>query len=212
MNTLADLTGVPASTISRIESGKLDPTYSMLRRIVQAVGYSLEDQVTESGSDQPIANYLDRLLTSGRDFVTAPIRDLLTTASLAPISKRKGLRRIELEGGLAEVFYQLNQQEQKPIVSSLEAFFGSIAVLQSFIPILYLNDPASVTGFKDATMRSTQIMFLLATTDNVRSVAKSKKTITMVSPEWGLIDALASPGRQPDATLELIGALKEAVA
>ncbi|MDR1184434.1 MAG: helix-turn-helix transcriptional regulator [Coriobacteriales bacterium] len=103
MNSLADLAGVPASTISRIEAGKIEPTYSLLSRIVSAAGFALDSQVQEGGSDQPIAAYLDRLKAKSTPIQTVAARELLAIASLAAIAKRIGVRRFELDRDLKTI-------------------------------------------------------------------------------------------------------------
>jgi hypothetical protein len=47
-------------------------------------------------------------------------------------------------------------------------------------------------------------MFLLPINDRVRAVAAVVDGVSMVSREWALLDSLASPGRQPDATMHLL--------
>jgi transcriptional regulator with XRE-family HTH domain len=44
MAALAVLAGVPTSTISRIESGQIEPTLGMIRRIALGAGYHLHLQ------------------------------------------------------------------------------------------------------------------------------------------------------------------------
>lgn len=53
MSVLAQLAGVSRSTVSRIESGKFEPTFALLRRVVEAGGFGIEarpvtDEVCES--------------------------------------------------------------------------------------------------------------------------------------------------------------------
>ena len=53
MSVLAELAGVSRSTVSRIESGKFEPTFALLRRVVEAGGFGIEarpvtDEVCES--------------------------------------------------------------------------------------------------------------------------------------------------------------------
>jgi hypothetical protein len=101
---------------------------------------------------------------------------------------------------------------QAPIVSSLEAYNKDLQTLQSFFPIVYVNNSETILESKLATMRSSQVMFILPTTDNVRQNARTVRGIDMVAPKWGMLDALASPGRQPDAALEVLALRKGAVA
>jgi len=204
MNELARLVGIPVSTISRIESKKLEPTYSMLLRIVQSAGFSLDSQIKESGSDQPIADYLALLRAKSRSLATASARELLLIAALAPVAKRKGARRIELDGTIEMAVNKLQEQGQRPIVSALEAYIGSIEARLSCISVIYVDDPASIIGFNTATMRSAQVAFVISTTDNVRESTRKGREVLMVDEDWGFLDALSSPGRQPDAALELL--------
>lgn len=41
MSLLAELAGVSRSTVSRIESGKFEPTFALLQRVVEAGGFGL---------------------------------------------------------------------------------------------------------------------------------------------------------------------------
>ena len=49
----AELIGLPASTITRIESGLVEPTYAMLQRIAFGAGFQLTETLSDSGSDLP---------------------------------------------------------------------------------------------------------------------------------------------------------------
>lgn len=204
MTTLAEITGVPTSTISRIESGKLDPTFSMLSRIVAAAGYTLDARLWQAGGDQVFADYLRRI--ADLKIEEQPIKTLLSVASSSPVSKRNGAMRYELDGSLTTLLYNLDIQGQNPVVSSLEAYSGNASDIQSFTPIVYVNNPSEFTDLSTATPHSNRVVFLLPITNNVRSNSRRKSKATMVSSEWGLLDALASPGRQPDAALEVMAA------
>ncbi|MDR1184435.1 MAG: hypothetical protein LBK67_06520 [Coriobacteriales bacterium] len=72
------------------------------------------------------------------------------------------------------------------------------------MPILYADAPETIEGLMPATTRSAQVVFVIPTTDNVRRDTCSVGSTEMVSREWGFLDALASPGRQPDAALEIL--------
>ncbi|GAB4084867.1 hypothetical protein GCM10028784_14970 [Myceligenerans cantabricum] len=47
MSLLADLAGVSRSTVSRIESGKFEPTFALLQRVVEAGGFDLDAEPEE---------------------------------------------------------------------------------------------------------------------------------------------------------------------
>jgi transcriptional regulator with XRE-family HTH domain len=211
MNALADLADVPASTISRIESGRIEPTFSMLTRIATAAGFLLESKVQEARNDQPFAAYLERLRLKGAPIQLGPARELLTVASLALVAQRMGAQRIELDESLEVAVGKMADQGQRPVISALEAYNRSINPVQSFTPVIYINDPTKLKGFKAATARSSQVMFVLPITDNVQRNAGDTEGFTMVSREWGILDALASPGRQPDAALGIIETMRGAL-
>jgi len=207
MNALADLSGVPVSTISRIESGKVEPTWSMMSRIVSAAGFRLDSQLSEAGSDEPFASVLRRLDESGPEERVKLVKRFPAVARLALVAKRTGARRIELAMELGDALAELERQGSHPIVSSLEAFAGEAARAMSFAPIVYVDQPDTVSGFAPVTRTSPLVMFLLPTTNNVEAVTHDVGGVRMVCREWALLDSLATPGRQADITVHLLDSL-----
>ena len=201
MNTAAALVGVPVSTISRIESGKIDPTLSMLGRIATGLGFALTPAVAEAGSDAPFAAILREL----QDTVGAQRRRVVSrlpsVAALAPVAQRVGVVRAGFETGLPEALSRMREEGQNPVVSSLEAFASDLSRARSFAPVVYVDDPNTVVSLSKATVASPQVMLLLPTTENVRAFTRETAQGAMVAREWGLLDALASPGRQADVAL-----------
>ena len=181
----------------------------MLSRIAQSAGFSFDSFLNEGGSDQPIAAYLEKLKSHNRSFMEAPIKELLTIAALAQIAKRRGMHRVELTKSLHLIVDKLENQSQKPVVSALEAYYGSIDLLRSFVPILYIEKPVEMEDIPPATNRSAQVALIVPTTDNVRRNTREIKGVRMVTASWGFLDALASPGRQPDAAIALFYAANE---
>jgi len=204
MNTLADISGVPVSTISRIESGKVDPTWSMMTRILAAAGYELELTLADSGTDEPFAGIIRRLHNASHGERSKIVRRFPMVAQLAPVSRRAGVRRVELGMTLGEAITNLEKQGRSPVVSSLEAYVDDGSRVRSFAQVVYVDDPASVTGFAPVTRTSPNVMFLLPITRNVRAATRPVGSVVMVSREWALLDSLASPGRQTDFSMYLI--------
>lgn len=207
MNAVAALAGVPVSTISRIESGKIDPTLSMLDRIAAAIGYTLAPAVTESGSDEPFAAALRELDAADPDDRRGLIVRLPIVAALAPVARRTGAARVDLDRGLHEALVDLRHESQDPVLSSLEAFATDLRAARSFTPVIYVNDPSTVTAVASASASSRQVAMLLPTTDNVRRFTRTIAEGVLVTREWGLLDALASPGRQSDVARPLLDLL-----
>ena len=206
---LADLAGVPTSTISRIEAGLVEPTIAMLMRIANSVGYSAELMLSDSGSDASYTNFLTQLEAADTKKKARLIRRMPTVAELSPVTKRLGLRRVELSDNLESTIAMLAQQGQSPTISSLEAYVQDYKEKRSFYPVIYVEEPLSVSGLNNATKTSPSICFLLPATDGVKSWERTVDGVGMVSKEWGLLDALASPGRQADVAMTLVDVLQK---
>lgn len=205
MNALADVSGVPVSTISRIESGRVEPTWAMMARLLAAAGFRLDTTLTETGSDEPFAGILRNLVDAPLAKRAGIVRRFPIIARLSPVARRTGARRVELGVDLGAAVDALVRQGQMPVVSSLEAYLGDPNQVRSFSPVVYVDNPADVTGFTDPVVTSPVVMFLLPSTDNVRGVSYGiGNGVGLVNKEWALLDSLASPGRQPDATLYLV--------
>lgn len=207
MNTLSDVSGVPVSTISRIESGRVEPTWSMMDRILTAAGFLFDPRLIESGTDEPFAGILRRLKEAYPHERARIIGRFPSVARLSQVARRTGCRRVQLETGLNDALTCLSGQGQDPVVSSLEAFARDVSETRSFFPVVYVDHPDRVDGFSEATRMSPQVMFVLPITPNVEAVRRDADGIAMVSREWGLLDSLASPGRQPDVTMNLLSDL-----
>ncbi|MDR1266426.1 MAG: helix-turn-helix domain-containing protein [Propionibacteriaceae bacterium] len=203
MAALADLARVPTSTVSRIESGRIEPTVAMLARLLGAAGFRFEPTLAESGGDQPLADVLERLESAAAAERARWLNRLPAVASVAPVARRTGARRVAVPGDLATAIGRLRDQGQNPIVSGVEAWLESIDPVRSFIPLVCVDDPARAEGFGAAGRGARQVMLLLATTANVRRWTRTDTPVPMTARLWGLLDAMASPGRQGDIAREL---------
>jgi len=207
MNTLADLAGVPVSTISRIESGAIDPTWTMVQRIMESAGFEINQTITESGSDEPIASIIRRLDQAPEKDRARIIGRFMAVSQLALVARRRGVRRVELSKPLNEVLNDLKAKGQDPVVSSLEGYAGDASERCGFFPVVYINSPRDAEGFSGVNPSTPSVMFLLRTTNNVRAATVRAGDIHVVRREWALLDSLASPGRQPDISMSLINHL-----
>jgi transcriptional regulator with XRE-family HTH domain len=212
MAALADLAGVPTSTVSRIEAGKTEPTVSMLARLMAAAGFRFEPTLAEAGSDQPLAEALERLESADAGQRARLFERLPSVASVSPVARRHGARRVAVPDDLANAVARLRRQGQNPVVSGMEAAAESLDPARSFIPVVYVDDPARVEDFDPAGPGAYQVMLLLPTTANVRRWTRDGAATPMVTREWGLLDAMASPGRQGDIAREQFGSMKLAAA
>ena len=64
---LAARTGVPTSTISRIEEGDIDPTFTMLERVLVAAGKQLEASCVDLQAEPALARLADAYETHGQE-------------------------------------------------------------------------------------------------------------------------------------------------
>lgn len=119
MNTLADVSGVPVSTISRIESGKVEPTWAMMSRILTAAGFHLEPHLSDAGTDEPIAGIIRRLNDALPEERARVVGRFPSVARLALVARRNRARRVRLVTKLDETLGNLTGQDQSPVVSSL---------------------------------------------------------------------------------------------
>jgi hypothetical protein len=202
MAGLAALADVPTSTVSRIESGKSEPTVAMLDRLIRAAGFGFELTLVEAGGDQLYADTLERLELAKGDERIRVFSLLSLVASVSPVARREGVHRLAVPGDLVTAVARLQQQGQNPVVSGVEAVAESIDPVRSFTPIMYVDSPESIEGFEAARPGTYQVMLVLPTTANVKRWISFGSGVPMVTREWGLLDAMASPGRQGDIARE----------
>ncbi len=206
----AELIGLPASTITRIESGLVEPTYAMLQRIASGAGFQLTETLSDSGSDVPYAVALDRIQNATGAERRRLLGKLAQTANLAPVAKRPGVRIFALDSPLAEFIRQLEEQGANPVVSSLEAVSGDVTQTSSFTPVVYVDNPEKLTDLPTMSPSAKASVVVLPSTECARRFMRKVKGTAMLSPEWGMLDALASPGRQADVALSFLPAFAQA--
>lgn len=206
MTSFAGLVGVPVSTITRVEAGVVDPTFSMLQKIAAGAGFTLEGNLTDTGSDAPYAAAIDRIAGAAPAEKRRLVKKLAQVATLSPVTKRPGARILTLEETLGGFIRNLSDRGANPVISSLEAVAGDPNSIRSFVPILYVDRPEDFNELPAMSPTSTASIVLLPMTENVRRFTTIVDGFTMVTAEWGMLDALASPGRQADVARELLPA------
>ncbi|QTX03475.1 helix-turn-helix domain-containing protein [Agromyces archimandritae] len=207
-SAFADLVGVPASTITRIEAGQVEPTWQMLQRIAEGAGLDLEADLHDLADDARYAAALDGIAGTQGSEKRKRVRKLSGVAALAPVMKRSGVKSFELDRPLSDVVARWEEAGLHPIVSSLEAVEGDVASGASFIPVVYLDDPAAA-GLAPARPASGSVVAVLPSTEHVRRYSQRLRGTMMATVEWGIMDALASPGRQADIAREYLPILAD---
>ena len=194
----AQLVGVPASTITRIESGIVDPTYSMLQKIASGAGFTLSGTLSDMGSDAPYAAAVERIQNASSVERRRLVKKLAQTATLAPVTKRPGARVFALDRPVGDFVRYLAERGANPTVSSLEAVADDISSTRSFTPVVYVDRPEDLDDLPLMSPTARASVIVLPITENVRRFTRWVNGTAMLEPEWGMLDALASPGRQAD--------------
>ena len=200
----AQLVGVPASTITRIESGIVDPTYSMLEKLASGAGFKLSETLSDVGSDAPYAVAVSRIQNATAAERRRLVKKLAQTATLAPVTKRPGARVFALDQSVGEFVRYLADRGANPAVSSLEAVAEDIPSTRSFTPVVYVERPEDLDDLPAMSPTARGSVIVLPITENVRRFTRWVDGTAMLAPEWGMLDALASPGRQADVALSLL--------
>lgn len=206
-SAFARLTDVSASTISRIESGKTDPTFSMLQRIAERAGFAFDGELRDTGDDIVVQRTVNKLKVDTAKRLA--VRDLPQAAGAARITKRKGARIFSFSTSVSELVDKLNRVGQRPLVSGLEAVVGDARSTRSFTPVIYVEDPEQLSGILEPRSPFAKAtVVLLPKTTNVRTQPVFRNFgVDMVDPDWALVDSFASPGRQPEIAREFLPAL-----
>jgi transcriptional regulator with XRE-family HTH domain len=211
MSTLSAVAGIPVSTISRIEAGKVEPTWSTMRRLSAAAGYDITTDLKDSGGDEPLAGIIDCLEKAAPEKRASVVARFPMVALLAPVAFRAGARMVERTGSLGGLCRDLEEAGQRPAISSFEAFVGETERFSSVFSVVYVDDPATVDGLTDCVGWVGSAVYLL------RRSERSSKHETLIgktramSPEWAILDSLGSPGRQSDLTMHLLEELEPTV-
>ena len=194
----AQIIGVPASTITRIEAGVVDPTYSMLQKIASGAGFTLTGTIADVGSDAFYAVAVERIQNASSVERRRLVKKLAQTANLAPATKRPGVRIFALDKPIGDFIRYLEELGANPAVSSLEAVAGDLNSTRSFSPIVYVERPEDLDDLPPMSPTARSSVIVLPITENVRRFTRRVNGTAMLVPEWGMLDALASPGRQAD--------------
>ncbi len=203
----AQLVGVPASTITRIESSIVDPTYSMLQKIAAGAGFALTGTLSDPSSDAPYAAAIDRIQSAAPEERRRLMLKLAHTAMLAPVTTRPGVRILAHEEPIADFIRDLEARGTNPAVSSLEAVAEDISSTRSFAPIIYVERPEALDDLPPMSPTAKSSVIVLPITDNVRRFTRRVGSTAMLVSEWGTLDALASPGRQSDVARPFLSQL-----
>lgn len=204
---LAGISGVSAATLSRVESGQVDPAYSTVIKLLRTMGLKPGlDLLEESNDDQILAAILSEPEVSRRfDFYRV-------AAQVSPVVARAGARAVTADLDQMAELLEGTGQNLSYAFSALEGFYGGWSKRGpgSFWPVVYV-DPAFDQPWPTQPVPGTRgTVYTLPLTENAARFVQQVNGISVMSPDWSIIDTIASPGRQSDVGLELLEAVDAA--
>ncbi|MFY9714171.1 MAG: helix-turn-helix domain-containing protein [Microbacterium sp.] len=219
---LARLADVSASTVGRIESGKLDPTWSTLQKMLEATGMVLAGKTVVSAGDATAVSSA-RAILEGKLDAASPrwrrswARAGWTTAAMTPESV---LGLAVLAGNAAKfsrrsrqpLYVELPDQRQWQdlpralaaagvdyAISGLVATTPDRATAPASSPIIYVTNPRRVVEqlglVETAPLRGTMLVSPVA---GEMEGVETEGGLRFVSRVQAMLDAFASGGRQPE--------------
>ena len=174
---LAGISGVPPSTVLRIESGLVDPAYGTVVKLMCTMGLRPEPGLFEESTDGQIerASLAEPRLEERFDMYRV-------AAQVSPVAGRIGARTVTAD--LDEMTDVLERTGVSYAYSALEGFYG---------------------GWPEHGT-----VYVLPMTDAASRFIELVNGIMVMSPDWSIIDTIASPNRQADVGLELLAAIDDA--
>ena len=207
---LARAARVSPSTVGRIESGDVDPTWAVLSAILAAAGYRVGDSLTSLGDPDAVdaaVNALGRKPNKSDDawsmrWMRAGLLDddgraknlsrLAGAAGLASDPRtRPGARAFLLDRDPARLLEDLERVGAAPFATGPIAF-GDIDPMGL---TAYVRDPSALSL---APAEPFQPVFIALPAPNNLTVHVSEAGLPIVSLERALVDSFASGGRVAD--------------
>lgn len=223
---LARLADVAPSTIGRIETGELEPTWAVMNRILEAAGYNTLGDLTPSGTTAVVRaarvalgelprsdagpvelSWLERWRRArlvDEDFQARQVDKLGVQAGIAaPIYARSNERAaVVYDRPWQEVTAKLRGSSVGYAVSGITATSPTRLTDGATWPLVYVDnvsDAIQAANLKVAASGSSGAVITLMQFDDI----SLKGTVddggeTFVSPGQALIDSYAGPGRMAD--------------
>ncbi len=219
---LALLAGISPSTVGRIESGKLDPTWSTLMKVLTATGMELTGKTIVSAGDASaiaaaravlegrasdmVSPWLDVWRRAGWVKVALDPADVLSLA-IAAGNAAKFARRarkplwaaVPSQRQWQDLPRALSSAGVEYAISGLVATDPDRVTAQAASPIVYLRNPSAVADELGLVETSPlQGTMLVATSGEELEGAETEGGLRFVTRAQAMLDAFASGGRQPD--------------
>jgi transcriptional regulator with XRE-family HTH domain len=220
---LARMAEVAPSTVSRIERGELEPTWSMVNRLLEAVGYQPAGGLTSKGDVSAVAaarTVLGEKVGAERDDVRAWVDRWMRARFVDAAGRAEDVEKIGVQAGNASrVFDRPNARRSvvydrawQDIATDLAtsgvgyAVTGITATSPTRVtdgaawPIIYVDsieDAVAAGGLVEQTTAGPRIT-LIAFDETASAGTVLDGGFIFVSPAQALIDSYAGPGRMAD--------------
>ncbi|WP_176980732.1 helix-turn-helix domain-containing protein [Paramicrobacterium humi] len=202
---LARISGVSAATLSRIESGQVDPAYGTVVKLLRTLGFKPGPDLLEQSTDDQIlaAILVDPSLNERFDVYRV-------AAQVSPVAARVGARAVTAD--LGEMAELLESSGTTYAFSALEGFYGGWSERgpQSFWPVVYIDAGFEQPWHTQPMQGARGTVYTLPLTENASRFVERVNTLSVMSPDWSIIDTIASPDRQSDVGLDLLEAIGNA--
>lgn len=201
---LAGISGVSAATISRIESGLVDPAFGRVVELLRTMGFAPGPDLTQESNDEQIVAAILSRPTADRRFDVYRI-----AAQVSPVAVRAGARAVSSD--LDEMRDLLERTGTTYAFSALEGFYGrwSNGRPASFWPVVYVDSSFELPWQIQPVAGTRGTVYVLPMTQNASRFIERVGGTQMMSPDWSIIDTIASPNRQSDVGLDLLSAANE---
>lgn len=201
---LAGISGVTASTISRIESGKVDPAYGTVVTLMRSMGLRPDAGLVEESTDDQIVAAI-----CSRPSLDERFDRYRVAAQVSPVASRMGARTVLAD--LDDMREVLDRSSVAYAFSALEGFYGgwSASGPQSFWPVVYIEPTFEAAWATQTVPGRPGTVYVLPMTANAARFVETVAGLSVMSPDWSIIDTIASPGRQSDVGLDLLASIDE---
>lgn len=196
---LARISDVPASTLSRIEAGVVEPAYKTVVKLMRTMGLKPDAELTGESTDEQIEN---AILSE----VDLPERyDIYRVAAqVSPVTQRIGARTVTVK--LSQMIKLLEETSTPYAVSALEGFYGRWDGENpiSFWPVVYVAPDFTQPWPTQPVPLTRDTVYVMPLTERVARYTDRVGETNFMPPDWSIIDTIASPNRQADIGLEVL--------
>lgn len=218
---LARLADVSPSTVSRIENGSLEPTWSTLQKLLSAAGMVINGTTVVSAGDPTAVTAARALLEKNPDAAPSEWVKRWERTGWAKLQSAEDVLALAITAGVAG---QFARRARKPLyvrmrdqskwqqlpaalseagieyaISGLVATSGDRTTTTASAPIVYVRDPRAVARELDLVeVPPLQGTMLVPPAANELEGAEEEDGLWFVTRAQAMLDAFASGGRQPD--------------